>query len=106
MAQLLWTPKNHRIGDITIIRVGDRYHLFTEQSPMDWDGAMGDAFSLPGAASGLSPVVILRHIQRDRSRALTEPRGIVLSPLAQNRDRGYPGCALPQKDVARMGAPS
>jgi len=45
MAQLLWTPKNHRIGDITIIRVGELYHLFTEQSPMDWDGSMGDAFA-------------------------------------------------------------
>lgn len=27
---MLWTPRNHVIGDITIIRVDDEYHLFTE----------------------------------------------------------------------------
>ncbi|MBI4024607.1 MAG: hypothetical protein HY360_06470 [Verrucomicrobia bacterium] len=32
---MLWTPKNHLIGDITIIRVGEEYHLFTEQFPVE-----------------------------------------------------------------------
>ncbi len=45
MSNLLWAPQRHRIGDVTIIRVGDQYHLFTEQSPIDWDGSMGGAFA-------------------------------------------------------------
>jgi beta-fructofuranosidase len=31
---LLWTPKAHLPGDIHIVRVGDEYHLFTEQTPL------------------------------------------------------------------------
>ena len=38
---MLWTPKEHLIGDITIIRVGNEYHLFTEQMPLD----VGDEFT-------------------------------------------------------------
>jgi beta-fructofuranosidase len=45
MTDLFWTPRKHRIGDITIIRVGDEYHLFTEQAPIEWNGGMGDAFA-------------------------------------------------------------
>jgi beta-fructofuranosidase len=45
MSDLLWTPREHRLGDITIIRVSQHYHLFTEQSPLQWNGAMGDAFA-------------------------------------------------------------
>src|SRR4051812_4754740 len=45
MTDLLWHPKNHQIGDITIIRVGDEYHLFTEQTPMHWDGDVGAGFA-------------------------------------------------------------
>ena len=45
MGSLLWTPRRHRIGDITIIRVGEVYHLFTEQTTVDWDGSMGNAFA-------------------------------------------------------------
>jgi beta-fructofuranosidase len=45
MAKLFWTPKDHRIGDITIIRVGDEYHLFTEQSPLGWGGELGESFA-------------------------------------------------------------
>ena len=63
MANLFWTPKDHRIGDITIIRVGDEYHLFTEQAPVDWQGGMGDTFAgirsvghAVGSASGCSGV--------------------------------------------------
>jgi len=39
---MLWTAKDHEIGDVTIIRVGQEYHLFTEQSPI---GATGQTFA-------------------------------------------------------------
>ncbi|MBM4044068.1 MAG: hypothetical protein FJ279_03060 [Planctomycetes bacterium] len=45
MSDLLWTPKDYHIGDATIIRVGDEYHLFTEQSPASWDGNTKRGFS-------------------------------------------------------------
>lgn len=32
---MFWTPKAHRLGDPTILRVGDEYHLFTEQFPLE-----------------------------------------------------------------------
>lgn len=35
---MLWTPKNHGIGDITIIRKGAEYHLFTEASRLGTPG--------------------------------------------------------------------
>jgi len=35
---MLWTPEKHALGDITIVRVGTEYHLFTEQTPLDAGG--------------------------------------------------------------------
>jgi len=35
MTDLLWSPQRHQVGDPTIIRVGDAYHLFAEMAPLD-----------------------------------------------------------------------
>src|SRR5262249_28378440 len=35
MHPLLWTPKAHHLGDVTLVRVGEEYHLFSEVSPFD-----------------------------------------------------------------------
>ena len=32
-----WTLEEHSIGDVTIIRVEDEYHLFTEQTPLEYE---------------------------------------------------------------------
>lgn len=31
---MLWTPEQHLLGDLTIIRVGEQYHLFSEAYPI------------------------------------------------------------------------
>lgn len=42
MVDLLWSPERHQIGDPTIIRVGDEYHLFAEMAPLEVEpGARG-----------------------------------------------------------------
>jgi|LSQX01.2.fsa_nt_gb beta-fructofuranosidase len=35
MADLLWSPAEHQVGDPTIIRVGEEYHLFAEMGRLD-----------------------------------------------------------------------
>jgi beta-fructofuranosidase len=42
---MLWTPTGLHVGDPTIVRVGDEYHLFAECSPSDWQGGMGKSFA-------------------------------------------------------------
>src|SRR6185437_14346871 len=34
MHSLLWTPKNHRLGDITLVHHEGHYHLFSEMMPV------------------------------------------------------------------------
>jgi len=42
MDDLLWSPERHQIGDPTVIRVGDEYHLFSELAPLEVEpGARG-----------------------------------------------------------------
>jgi beta-fructofuranosidase len=41
VGSMFWTPKEHHLGDPTIIRVGEEYHLFTEQSPVGASGRGG-----------------------------------------------------------------
>ena len=43
---MYWTAKNHMTGDLTIVRLGDEYHLFTEQCPFETGGmTIGHAIS-------------------------------------------------------------
>ncbi|MBI2191630.1 MAG: hypothetical protein HYU36_06580 [Planctomycetes bacterium] len=48
---MLWTPREHRIGDITIVRVGEEYHLFTEQTPLDPGGGIAGRRTVGHAVS-------------------------------------------------------
>lgn len=35
MSDLLWSPAAHGMGDPTIVRVGEEYHLFSEMAPLE-----------------------------------------------------------------------
>jgi beta-fructofuranosidase len=39
MHPLLWAPKAHHFGDITLVQAGDQYHLFSEMMPHVGGGA-------------------------------------------------------------------
>lgn len=42
---MLWTPTGYHVGDPAIVRVGDRYHLFAECRPTEWQGGFGQSFA-------------------------------------------------------------